>query len=289
MNNRIGRYKLSDADPNFVQYDRRWGKSNDRDAEKLCRPAARPGRCHHHGAVVRRRAEAQPDPGKGGDGRGNSTRPRTWQATARRSTSPMAPPSGALDGADIDRGPAVRPHHHRTLLPAGRRYRSRARWTRGPGLRDPLGNGRRRGVFRCFDACGQRAFARPCRNAHRDRRLEYARLRAMGARPDGARPHGAGSRARHRQPNAPAQLPRRPQYAFGACAAGDQVLFSESWRHRMIAVAPDGEQRAVSRQSACLPFAACRPPPPAGFGSPRSRRGPSSSNSCCARTPIDGE
>jgi ribose transport system permease protein len=27
MNNRIGRYKLSNADPNFVQYDRRWGKS----------------------------------------------------------------------------------------------------------------------------------------------------------------------------------------------------------------------------------------------------------------------
>jgi ribose transport system permease protein len=27
MNNRIGKYKLSDADPEFVQYDRRWGKS----------------------------------------------------------------------------------------------------------------------------------------------------------------------------------------------------------------------------------------------------------------------
>lgn len=26
-NNRIGRYKLEDADPNFVQYDRRWGKT----------------------------------------------------------------------------------------------------------------------------------------------------------------------------------------------------------------------------------------------------------------------
>ena len=25
-NNRIGRYKLENADPNFVQYDRRWGK-----------------------------------------------------------------------------------------------------------------------------------------------------------------------------------------------------------------------------------------------------------------------
>ena len=27
MNNRIGRYKLGNADPNFVQYDRRWGNS----------------------------------------------------------------------------------------------------------------------------------------------------------------------------------------------------------------------------------------------------------------------
>jgi ribose transport system permease protein len=27
-NNRIGRYKLAGADPNFVQYDRRWGKAS---------------------------------------------------------------------------------------------------------------------------------------------------------------------------------------------------------------------------------------------------------------------
>ena len=26
-NNRIGRFKLNGADPNFIQYDRRWGKS----------------------------------------------------------------------------------------------------------------------------------------------------------------------------------------------------------------------------------------------------------------------
>ena len=29
-NNRIGRYKLPGADPNFVQYDRRWGRQRDR-------------------------------------------------------------------------------------------------------------------------------------------------------------------------------------------------------------------------------------------------------------------
>ena len=35
------------------------------------------------------------------------------------------------------------------------------------------------------------------------------------------------------------------QYAFGACAAGDEFLVSESWRHRLIAIAADGTQRAV--------------------------------------------
>ncbi|HTE93845.1 MAG TPA: hypothetical protein VK678_10085, partial [Bradyrhizobium sp.] len=34
-------------------------------------------------------------------------------------------------------------------------------------------------------------------------------------------------------------------FAFGACAAGEDVLVSESWRHRLIAVAADGSQRAV--------------------------------------------
>jgi hypothetical protein len=34
-------------------------------------------------------------------------------------------------------------------------------------------------------------------------------------------------------------------YAFGACAAGDDVFVSESWRHRMIAIATDGSQRVV--------------------------------------------
>jgi hypothetical protein len=34
-------------------------------------------------------------------------------------------------------------------------------------------------------------------------------------------------------------------YAFGACAAGDEILVSESWRHRVIAVSPEGRQRTV--------------------------------------------
>jgi hypothetical protein len=37
----------------------------------------------------------------------------------------------------------------------------------------------------------------------------------------------------------------KSHYAFGACAAGDNILFSESWRHRVVSIAPDGSQRAV--------------------------------------------
>jgi sugar lactone lactonase YvrE len=34
-------------------------------------------------------------------------------------------------------------------------------------------------------------------------------------------------------------------YAFGVCAAGDALFVSESWRHRLIAISPDGSQRAI--------------------------------------------
>jgi sugar lactone lactonase YvrE len=34
-------------------------------------------------------------------------------------------------------------------------------------------------------------------------------------------------------------------YAFGACATGDAVFVSESWQHRVIAIASDGGRRAV--------------------------------------------
>jgi len=37
----------------------------------------------------------------------------------------------------------------------------------------------------------------------------------------------------------------RTQFAFGACASGDHILFSESWRHRLVAIMPDGRQKAV--------------------------------------------
>ncbi len=41
------------------------------------------------------------------------------------------------------------------------------------------------------------------------------------------------------------ELTRRLEYAFGACPSGADILVSESWRHRVIAVAPDGRRRTV--------------------------------------------
>ncbi|HEY6983269.1 hypothetical protein [Reyranella sp.] len=35
------------------------------------------------------------------------------------------------------------------------------------------------------------------------------------------------------------------EYAFGACAAGNETLVSESWRHRVLAVTSDGRRRIV--------------------------------------------
>lgn len=37
----------------------------------------------------------------------------------------------------------------------------------------------------------------------------------------------------------------KTNYAFGVCVAGDNILFSESWRHRVMAIAPGGGQRPV--------------------------------------------
>ena len=51
MNNRIGRYKLAGADPDFVQYDRRWGQAVVIAALRdLDRPVARPRRGGDHRA-----------------------------------------------------------------------------------------------------------------------------------------------------------------------------------------------------------------------------------------------
>ncbi|WP_426435358.1 SMP-30/gluconolactonase/LRE family protein [Bradyrhizobium genosp. P] len=41
------------------------------------------------------------------------------------------------------------------------------------------------------------------------------------------------------------QVAGRLGYAFGACAASDGVFVSESWRHRLMLIAPDGSSRVV--------------------------------------------
>lgn len=58
-------------------------------------------------------------------------------------------------------------------------------------------------------------------------------------------------------------LASRLGYAFGACADGADLLVSESWRHRVIAVAPGGATRIVL---AHLPVYPSRLSPAAGGG-----------------------
>ncbi|SKA32243.1 Strictosidine synthase [Enhydrobacter aerosaccus] len=41
------------------------------------------------------------------------------------------------------------------------------------------------------------------------------------------------------------ELARRLEYAFGVCPAGADIVVSESWRHRLLAIAPDGRRRVV--------------------------------------------
>ncbi|MFL9500201.1 SMP-30/gluconolactonase/LRE family protein [Rhodopseudomonas palustris] len=52
-------------------------------------------------------------------------------------------------------------------------------------------------------------------------------------------------------------------YAFGACAAGDEVVVSESWRHRLVAIARNGAKRVLLRH---LPVYPSRLSPAAGGG-----------------------
>jgi hypothetical protein len=53
------------------------------------------------------------------------------------------------------------------------------------------------------------------------------------------------------------------RYAFGVCALGEELLVSESWRHRLIATAADGSQRVVLDQ---LPVYPSRISPASGGG-----------------------
>jgi hypothetical protein len=54
------------------------------------------------------------------------------------------------------------------------------------------------------------------------------------------------------------------QYAFGACAADDALFVSESWRHRVVAIMPDGNRRAVLDNLPVYP-SRLSPAAPGGF------------------------
>jgi hypothetical protein len=46
-------------------------------------------------------------------------------------------------------------------------------------------------------------------------------------------------------------------YAFGACVGGDAIFVSESWRHRVVAIAPDGGRRTVLDHLPVYPSRLC--------------------------------
>lgn len=66
---------------------------------------------------------------------------------------------------------------------------------------------------------------------------------------------GRSGRVLRLEPGTGAVTPIASQlgYAFGACVTGDTVLVSESWRHRLIAIAPDGSTRVVLRHLPVYP------------------------------------
>jgi Strictosidine synthase len=48
-------------------------------------------------------------------------------------------------------------------------------------------------------------------------------------------------------------LARGLSYAFGAAASGGDILFSESWRHRLVSISPDGASTVVLRHLPVYP------------------------------------
>ncbi len=104
----------------------------------------------------------------------------------------------------------------------------------------------------------------PAEDAGRNRRLDRAPLRPMGARSDGTRPHRTRPCPRSRKP-------RHPHARFGACATpsapapgANDLFVSESWRHRVIALGADGSSRTVLEHLPVYP-SRLSPAPSGGF------------------------
>ena len=175
------------------------GRASDRGAEDFHRPPAGAGRRDHHGAVVRRRVEAEPDPGKGRDRRSSSMRPRTSPPTARRSTSPTAPRScGSTARPPPRSGVSIAPSPR---CAACRMAASRSRWT-GARCRCSRQPSAPSATVTFSDPSMHAINALapgPGEDAGRHRRLDGAPLPAMGARSDGARPHRARACPRPRE------------------------------------------------------------------------------------------
>ena len=174
-NNRIGRYTLAHADPDFVQYDVRWGRRHDCGARTSRRPPARPRRGVDHGAALRRRAQAEPaarDRAGGGQirrARGSGHR-RQDGLRRRRCRGPASSEPARRRGSALRSAPSARSAASAT---AASRWRSRAARSPSAAARMMAGArpGRRTPAHR-----GQRAGAERRRAPAGDRRLAHAAL-----------------------------------------------------------------------------------------------------------------
>ena len=111
--------------------------------------------------------------------------------------------------------------------------------TRGAALREPLGRAAKRDVRRgAFNAVNALALAGDGTLIATDGSSDMRRRR-LGARPDGLNRTGRVFRLDPGRQDRDT-LAQGLGHAFGACALWQCVLVSESWRHRLVPVAPGG-------------------------------------------------
>ena len=246
MNNRIGRYKLATPIRTSSSTTSVGASRHDRGNAPIRRldPGPRRGLDHH--SDLRRRAEAQPDAGRA---------PRS-SAEFDDASDIAADGDGILvaDGTRVVRvagGEASevarfdRARHRAVCALPGRRHRGRARTARTCGSRA--------GALDGFASTGAGERALPCRQRHRlpgrwtprrHRRLAAAARRhwvhdLMGRGAQRPADRGRSARtARRASWRAASNMPSAP-----APMDGD-ILVSESWRHRLVAV---GERPAARR------------------------------------------
>ena len=290
-NNRIGRYKIPGADPDFVQYDSLGSGSRDRRAARLW-----PTDCS---AAARRRSPSRSSTAR--------SSPTSCSRMPRSSRSSTTPEDLASDGDNAVRSPTAHPS---LRLPSGDRaaavaQRSTRRSPRLPCLPDgglAVGAGRPRGASSSAAPHDGKTMSRVAGTPlHAVNALACRPAMARCCVTDGSAQHRAYERWTHdlmergrsgpvcrdrsRRPAAPARSPAGWPIP-SAIAVGSEASGHPRAGATALLRLGDGSAAPVSSRLAGLSLAA-------GAGGRRRilahllrLRARSSSNSCCARTPI---